>query len=187
MKIKKLLLATLCATALSACNPATSSSQQTQTEDLSGTYDITLWTSEVEGVSEQFLTQIDAFEAANPGIVFNVTPEKVTEADAGTKMLTDVDAGADLYCFAQDQFARLVQGNALSKLGKAAAKIVQDNNDAGAVGAVTAGEDIYAYPLTSDNGYFMYYDKTVVPESAVDSFEAIIKACEDAGKNFSFE
>ena len=45
MKIKKLLLATLCATALSACNPATSSSQQTQTEDLSGTYDITLWTS----------------------------------------------------------------------------------------------------------------------------------------------
>ena len=187
MKIKKLLLATLCATALSACNPATSSSEQTQTEDLSGTYDITLWTSEVEGVSEQFLTQIDAFEAANPGIVFNVTPEKVTEADAGTKMLTDVDAGADLYCFAQDQFARLVQGNALSKLGKAAAKIVQDNNDAGAVGAVTAGEDIYAYPLTSDNGYFMYYDKTVVPESAVDSFEAIIKACEDAGKNFSFE
>ena len=187
MKIKKLLLATLCATALSACNPATSSSQQTQTEDLSGTYDITLWTSEVEGVSEQFLTQIDAFEAANPGIVFNVTPEKVTEADAGTKMLTDVDAGADLYCFAQDQFARLVQGNALSKLGKAAAKIVQDNNDAGAVGAVTAGKDIYAYPLTSDNGYFMYYDKTVVPESAVDSFEAIIKACEDAGKNFSFE
>ena len=187
MKIKKLLLATLCATALSACNPATSSSQQTQTEDLSGTYDITLWTSEVEGVSEQFLTQIDAFEAANPGIVFNVTPEKVTEADAGTKMLTDVDAGADLYCFAQDQFARLVQGNALSKLGKAAAKIVQDNNDAGAVGAVTSGEDLYAYPLTSDNGYFMYYDKSVISDSIVDSLEDLVKACEDANKKFSFE
>ena len=186
MKIKKLLLATLCATALSACNPATSSSQQTQTEDLSGTYDITLWTSEVDGVSEQFLTQIDAFEAANPGIVFNVTPEKVTEADAGTKMLTDVDAGADLYCFAQDQLTRLVQANALAKLGNATTEEVKESNDAGSVKAATVAGTLYAFPLTSDNGYFMYYDKSVISEDIVDDLDAIVAACEAAGKNISF-
>jgi len=190
MKIKKLLLATMIATVLSGCggnNSTSSSSSAAAGAELNGTYDITLWTSEIEGVSDQFLSQIDAFEAANPGIVFNVTAEGVTEADAGTKMLTDVDAGADLYCFAQDQFARLVQGNALSKLGVAASEFVRTNNDSGAVTAVTSGEDIYAYPLTSDNGYFMYYDKSVVKETSVDSLEAIIADCEAAGKKFSFE
>ena len=66
--------------------------------------------------------QIDNFNKTNDaGITFNATVEAVSEADAGTNMITDVEAGGDLYCFAQDQFARLVQAGALAKLGKKAA------------------------------------------------------------------
>ena len=154
---------------------------------LAGEYAVKLWVSETEGVADQFSAQIEAFEAANPGIVINQELQGVSEADSATQMLLDIDAGADLYCFAQDQFARLVQGGALSKLGLAAAEVVRNGNDAGAVGAVTSGEDIYAYPLTSDNGYFMYYDKTVVQESSLDSLTAIIADCEAAERKFSFE
>lgn len=209
MDIKKVLFASLfgCAMMLTSCGgggnptsngetggsqdtPNTSVEAPTSQGDLSalnGTYDITLWVSEVEGVAEQFAAQIDAFEAANPGIVINPTIEGVTEADSMTKMLTDIDAGADIFCFAQDQFARGVQGGALAKLGKSAAATVQESNSAGSVAAVTAGDELYAYPLTADNGYFMYYDKTVIQESSVGSLEAIIADCVAADRNFSFE
>ncbi len=154
--------------------------------DIAGTYDVTLWVA--EKVVDLTAKQIADFNASNEfGIVINPTIEAVSEADAATQMITDVEAGGDLYCFAQDQFARLVQAGALMQLGAGASAFVTENNDAGTVAAATSGEAIYAYPLTADNGYFMYYDKSVVPEEDIDSLEAIIADCEAANKFFSFE
>ena len=155
--------------------------------DLTGTYDITVWVSEIDGVAELTAQQIDAFEAANPGVVINATIEGVTEADSASKMITSVEDGADIFCFAQDQLARLVMAKALNPLGTATAAKVTEMNDAGAVGAATVGGVLYCYPLTSDNGYYMYYDKSVVKEAHLDSLEDIIADCEAAGKQFSFE
>ena len=42
--------------------------------------------------------------------------------------------------------------------------LVTAENDAGSVAAATLGDVMYAYPLTSDNGYFLYYDKSVVTD-----------------------
>ena len=153
---------------------------------LAGTYDVKIWVAEkAVDLTKQ---QIDNFNKTNEdGITFNATVEAVSEADAGTNMITDVEAGGDLYCFAQDQFARLVQAGALASLGKKAAETVIANNDAGTVAAATSGETLYAYPLTSDNGYFMYYDKSVIPEEDVDSLEALIADCEKAQKYFAME
>ncbi len=151
-----------------------------------GTYDITVWVA--DKAVELTKTQIDKFNETNTdGIKFNATIQPVSEADAGTNMITDVEAGGDIYCFAQDQFARLVQAGALSKLGVQAAQTVRDANDAVVVAAATVGDELWAYPLTSDNGYFMYYDKSVIPETDIDSLEALIKDCEDNQKYFSFE
>ena len=153
---------------------------------LAGTYDITVWVAaEIVDLTKQ---QIENYNKTNElGIVFNATVEAVSEADAGTNMITDVEAGGDLYCFAQDQFARLVQAGALAKLGVKAGETVAAANTAGVVAAATAGDTLYAYPLTADNGYFMYYDKSVIPEEHVDSLEAILADCEAAQKYFSFE
>ncbi|MDO5326704.1 MAG: extracellular solute-binding protein [Clostridia bacterium] len=120
-------------------------------------------------------------------MTFNAIVEPVSEADAATQMVTDVEAGGDLFCFAQDQFARLVQAGALAKLGMKAAETVTANNAAGVVAAATSGDALYAYPLTADNGYFLYYDKTVIPDEDVDSLEKIIADCEAAQKYFAFE
>ena len=56
---------------------------------------------------------------------------------------------------------------------------------AGAVSAVTLGDEMFAYPLTSDNGYFLYYDKSVVTDPS--TLESILADCEAAGKSFYFE
>ncbi len=154
--------------------------------ELAGTYDITVWVA--DAIVDLTKKQIEDFNNSNDlGIKFNATVEAVGEGDAATQMITDVQAGGDIYCFAQDQFARLVQANALAKLGVQAGEAVKGANDAGVVAAATAGEELFAYPLTSDNGYFMYYDKSVIPEEDLDSLEKLVADCEAANKYFAME
>lgn len=153
---------------------------------LAGTYDITLWAPEAAVTLAE--TQVENFNSTNTmGITFNATVEPVSEADAATNMITDVSAGADLFFFAQDQLARLIQAGAVTQLGEAAASFVTTNNSDASIVAAQSGSNYYAYPLTADNGYFMYYDTSVIPEEDVDSLEAIIEDCEAAGKNISYE
>ena len=151
-----------------------------------GAYDITLWVPE-EAV-ELTKTQVEAFNASNTlGVTFNPTIEPVSESNSATSMITDVEAGADIFFFAQDQFARLVQAGALAKLDDETAAKVKEENDVSAVSAATSGDAMFAYPLTADNGYYMYYDKSVIPEEDVDSMEKLIADCEAAQKYFAFE
>ena len=88
-----IMMVSMCATAMAS--------------EIAGTYDITVWVAEkIVDLTKQ---QIDNFNKTNElGITFNATVEAVSEADSATQMITDVEAGGDIYCFAQDQFARLV-------------------------------------------------------------------------------
>lgn len=155
--------------------------------ELAGTYDITVWVSELEGVKELTLNQIKKFCENNPGIVINATVEGVSEGESATQMVTSVEDGADIFCFAQDQLARLVMAGALNKLGVATSATVTEQNDAGSVAAASVGGALYCFPLTSDNGYFMFYDKSVISADHIDSLEDVIADCEAAGKMFSME
>ena len=193
-KFLALMLALVMILALAACknsgnegaDPTEAAQPGDQTGELAGTYDIKVWVA--EAAVELTKKQIDKFNETNTdGIVINATIDAVSEADAGTNMITDVEAGGDLFCFAQDQFARLVKASALAKLGVSAAQAVTEANDPGVVAAATVGDELWAYPLTSDNGYFMYYDKSVIPESDIDSMEKLIADCEAANKYFAFE
>ena len=131
-KIIALVLALVLALSLAACtetNPNNGSNPNGDNTSLpAGTYDIKVWVSEIEGVKEKFEAQIDAFEAANPGIVINASIEGVSEANAAGQVLNDPATAPDIYCFAQDQLARLVQAAALAPLGNAATETVTANN-----------------------------------------------------------
>lgn len=128
------------------------------------------------------LQQVENFKAEYPEYAgITVTVEPVGEGDAASNMITDVEGGADIFGFAQDQLARLVAAGALIDVAPENAEVVKAENDAGSVSAVTLGDTMYAYPMTSDNGYFLYYDKSVVTDPS--SMEAILADCEKAGKN----
>lgn len=130
--------------------------------------------------------QIDAFKAANAEYAnMTVTVEPMGEGDAAAAMITDVESGADIYGFAQDQLSRLVAAGALEEVAPDNKPLVTAENDAGSVAAATLGDVMYAYPLTSDNGYFLYYDKSVVTDP--NTLETIIADCEKAGKGFYME
>lgn len=171
------------------CKPTDdpNSSSAESGKPLAGNYATKIWVA--EAAVEFTKGQIATYNSSNEdGIVIEATVEAVGEGEAATQMTTDVEAGADIFCFAQDQFARLVQAGALSQLGQAAGQIVSEANAAGVVAAAKSGDTLYAYPLTADNGYFMYYDKSVITdESHLKSMELLLADCEAAGKNFSFE
>ena len=146
--------------------------------------EIKVWVA--DAVSALTAQKIEEFKAAHPEYAnMTVTVEAVGEGDAANKMITDVEGGADIFAFAQDQLARLVAAGALEVLSDENAESVKAENDAGAVAAVTMGDMMYAYPMTSDNGYFMYYDKSVVTDPT--NLDAIIADCEKAGKKIYME
>ena len=162
-KTLAIVLALVMVLALVACTgktettaPQTGTETKTDTSSspLAGTYDITVWVG--EAAVDLTKKQIEDFNNSNElGIKFNAIVNGVSEATSADQMLVDVSVGADIYCFAQDQFARLVQGGALAELDAEAAKEVKAANDPGVVAAATTGDKMYAYHLTSDNGYFM--------------------------------
>ena len=47
--------------------------------------------------------------------------------------------------------------------GKSVADI-ESANSADSVEAATFNDTLYAFPMTADNGYFLYYDSTVLSE-----------------------
>lgn len=130
--------------------------------------------------------QAEEFMQAHPEhAAFRVVVEPVGEGDAANNMLTDVESGADLYVFAQDQLARLVSAGALVELSPQDALRARQENDPGAVEAASLGGVLYAFPMTADNGYFMYYDKSVVSDPT--DLEAVLADCERAGRRFYME
>ena len=155
-------------------------------EALNGTYNITMWVSEIDGVADQFQAQIDAFEEKYPGIIINATIEGVTEADAGSQVIADVASAPDIFCFAQDQLARLVQAAALAAPATKVADELKASNDAGSIAAASVGGKLYAYPLTADNGFYMFYDKSLFTEEDLESMEKIIEICYENGKKFRY-
>ena len=199
-KIIALLLALVMVLGLAACGetPApvetqapTEGGNETPTEGsnenpLAGTYDIIMWVSESDGMTALTQEMIDAFEAAYPGIVINAQIEGVSEADAGSKVIADVASAPDIYCFAQDQLARLVQAAALAPIGGDVAELIKTQNDGGSVAAASVAGNLYAYPMTSDNGYYMYYDTSIISEEDAESLEAIIAACEANNVKFRY-
>lgn len=149
-----------------------------------GTGAITIWVA--ENVQTFTQDQIKAFQEANPQYAgYTVTVEPVGEGDAASNMITDVEGGADIYGFAQDQLARLVASGAIMPVTGDYATWVAEQNDAGAAAAAVVGGTTYAFPITSDNGYFLYYDKSVVTDPT--SLDAIVADCEKAGKGVYME
>ena len=185
-KLLALLLAALMVVGmLTGCSKSAESGDAEVVEvTAEDTGDVTVWVA--DNVVDFTKAQIDAFKAANPNFAgYNFTVEAVGEGDAASNMITDVEGGADIYGFSQDQLARLVAAGALAPVSGANLDAVKANNDAGSVGAATMGDVVYAYPMTSDNGYFLYYDKSVISDPS--TLEGIVAACEAAGKGLYFQ
>ena len=154
--------------------------------DDAGTYNIKVWVDEkIKSLTEM---QIQSFVSQSGGkYTINATVEPVSEGTAASSMLQDVQSGADIFCFAQDQLARLKVAGAVAKLTGTYATFIESKNSEDSVKAASIGSSIYAYPITSDNGYFLYYDKSVISDEDAKDMTKILSKCRAAGKTLNFE
>ncbi|SCP99479.1 extracellular solute-binding protein [Anaerobium acetethylicum] len=110
----------------------------------------------------------------------------VSEADAKTELNKDAAAGADVFMFASDQTAELVENGILAPLTLYADDIIASNGEA-AIEAATFDDLLYAVPFTP-NSWFLYYDKSKFTEDEVKSLDAMM--AKDLGAdvdNFSID
>lgn len=115
-----------------------------------------------------------------------------SESTAKDTVLTDIEAAADVFAFADDQLVSLVNAGALQSIdemdaalqtyaGKSVADI-EAANGSGSVTAATANDTLYAFPMGGGNNYFLYYDSSVLSEEDVASWDSLLAAADAAGK-----
>ncbi len=149
------------------------------------TVSLTVWASEED--QDLTTTLIDNFKAAYPEVTFEITLGSESESTAKDTILTDVEAAADVFAFADDQINELVNAGALQAVSATYTYDVANENVLGAVEAATVDGTLYAYPMTADNGYFMFYDASVFTEDDVKTLEDMITAAEAAGKKIAMD
>ncbi|MBP7401696.1 MAG: extracellular solute-binding protein [Clostridia bacterium] len=145
------------------------------------TVDLKVWGSQEDQAMLQ--TMIDAFKTANDDAIYNITLGVVGEPDAKARFLEDPAAAADVFSFANDQILDLVNAGALYEVTRNKNAIISANM-AGSIESATVNGKLYAYPMTSDNGYFLYYDKSVFTEEDVKSLDKILEVAAAKDKKF---
>ncbi len=105
----------------------------------------------------------------------------VGEADAQARYLEDPAAAADVFSYPDDQITTLVQADALYEVTRDVEKIKKENTP-GSVDAASYNGILYGYPMTADNGYYLYYDKSVLSQDDVKTLDGILEAANKKGK-----
>ena len=128
----------------------------------------------------------EAYAAAHPENTYTFQYGVVGTADASARYLEDPAKAADVFIYPDDQLIRLAQADALYEVTRNHDAIVAANS-AGSVKAATYKGTLLGYPATADNGYFLFYDKSVLTEEDVKTLDGILAAAEKAGKKFNFD
>lgn len=123
---------------------------------------------------------------------FDIQIGTESESTAKDTVLTDIEAAADVFAFANDQLADLVNAGALQPIddlndalvaytGKSVDDIKAANGE-GSVAASTVNDKLYAFPMGGGNNFFLYYDSSVLTAEDVASWDSLLAAAEAAGK-----
>ena len=128
---------------------------------------------------------IESFKEANKGTDFNIIIEESEDSDARDNILSNVHNGADVFPIADDQITSMVAGGALYEIEDVDA--VKKADDESAVEAATIDGKLYGYPLTADNGYFMYYNKNYFSDSDVATLDGMLDIAGANGKYLTMD
>ncbi len=181
-RILLLIVSTCFLLTAAACNsraPAPEESRPAQ-ERVS----LTVWGAEEdEALLEEIFASFQAHYAGQADFQISYQPQ--SESNCKDALLGDLEGGADVFTFADDQVAALAAAGGLDPIADAAA--VRGGCLPAAAEAASVGDTMYAYPLTADNGYFLYYNKAYLTQEDVQSLDRMLEAAAQAGKLVSMD
>ena len=163
---------------------STEAGRESDSSDDSGTVSLTVWGAEED---QALLNEIvDSFKKEyGSQAQFDITVAAQSESDCKDALLGDLEGGADVFTFVDDQLMSLVAAGALEPVDNADEIKKADLEEA--VSACTVNDTLYAYPLTADNGYFMYYDKSVFSDADVASLDQMLSVAAAANKKVTMD
>ena len=140
------------------------------------TVELTVWGAEEdEALLQQLIASFQTHYANEADFLITCQPQ--SESNCKDVLLGDLEAGADVFTFADDQVAALAAAGALDPIADAA--VIQGANLSAAVEAASVNGILYAYPLTADNGYFLYYNKAYFSEEDVQTMDRLLAVAAD--------
>ena len=176
--------------ALTACggsssgtaSSAAASSTAASAAESWGDVKLTMWGAEEDQTMLREMADAFIEQNADKG---NVTIEIGVQSESSAKdtVLADPESAADVFAFADDQLNELVNAGALQEV-LLNPDDVKSRNLPGSVGAATMNDKLYAYPMTADNGYFLYYDASILSAEDVQSMDTMLEKAAAAGKKF---
>lgn len=101
--------------------------------------------------------------------------------------IVDWVVGPDVFEFASDKITNLIAKGALAKVTGANARFVEQNNSTLGVELSKFNDQIYAYPYTGDNTYYLQYDKSKLSETDVASMEALLAKAGELGLKVGYD
>lgn len=196
MKFKKVLalgLVGAMAISMAACGK-TSSGTDNGGSGNAGTSNETVSLRVWGGEEDQNLLKelVEKFKKTYPDQKFDIEIGVESESTAKDTVLTDVEAAADVFAFASDQIVDLNNAKALANIEdmdaalqnyakKSVADIKAANGD-GSVEAASIDGKLMAFPMTGGNGYFLYYDSSVISDEDAATWDTLLAAADKAGK-----
>ena len=191
-----ILAAILCGMSLSGCSNGGAQTQGTavngngqentageETAD-DGVVTLRVWAEEanfpvltkmVESFKEEYAGQAE----------FDIILEQASDSVTKDALLNDVHNAADIFPLADDQMSAVVAGGAVCPV--ADPERIREANLDEAVEASSVNGTLYAYPMTADNGFFMYYDKNYFTEADVQTLDGMLAVAEAAGKQITMD
>ncbi|MCD7917252.1 MAG: extracellular solute-binding protein [Clostridiales bacterium] len=169
---------------------ASTGSTDTEASGTGETITLTVWGAEED---QTLLAElVEGFKETYSDYTFDIQIGVESESTAKDTVLTDIEAAADVFAFADDQLVSLVNAGALQSIDEMDAAIqnyagksvadIEAANSAGSVAAATTNDTLYAFPMGGGNNYFLYYDSSVLSEEDVASWDSLLAAAAEAGK-----
>lgn len=133
---------------------------------------LTVWGGEEdEALLEEIFTSFQSHYADQA--TFQITYQPQSESSCKDALLENLEGGADVFAFADDQVAALAAAGALDPIENQ--ETIRDANLSASVEAASVDGTLYAYPLTADNGYFLYYNKAYFSENDIQSLNRMVE------------
>lgn len=114
-----------------------------------------------------------------------ITYQAQSESNCKDVLLGDLENGADVFAFADDQVAALAAAGGLDPIEDSG--VIRGASLSAAVEAASVAGTLYAYPLTADNGYFLYYNKAYFSEEDVQNLDRILEVAAQAQRQVAMD
>ena len=175
-----LALGTILLTTACGKQETTGEAMESQQETIS----LTVWgAAEDEALLAEIISGFESHYAGEAD--FQITYAPQSESQCKDVLLGDLENGADVFAFADDQVAALAAAGALDPIENA--DEIRSANLPAAVEAASVNGTLYAYPLTADNGYFLYYNKAYFTEEDIKSLNRMVEVAAQAGREVTMD